>query len=145
MRYVLLLLFIAFSNNINAQEEITLEKPTAEKKYETFEMTEGDSTYLMKKYYMAFLKSGPNRDHSKEEAAEIQKGHMAHMGKLAAENKIQIAGPFDDDSDIQGVVIYSVYSLEEALTLTQADPAVVAGRLVVELHPFWAAKGSKLD
>ncbi len=144
MKYLLFLL-LAFPISLFAQEELTSKKETAEPQYETFEMTEGDTTYLMKKYYIAFLKSGPNRDHTKEEAAIIQKGHMDHMSKLAEANKIQIAGPFDDDSDIRGLVIYSVYSLEEALELTNADPAVVAGRLVVELHPFWAAKGSQLN
>lgn len=144
MRYLLFLL-LALPISVIAQEEIATEKKEVEKKYETFEMTEGDTTYLMKKYYIAFLKAGPNREHSKEEAAEIQKGHMDHMAKLAEEKKIQIAGPFDDDGDIRGMVIYSVYSMEEALELTSADPAVVAGRLVIELHPFWAAKGSILD
>lgn len=143
MRF-LLLLFLALPFAAFAQDDMSKDSKT-EKQFETFEMTEGDTTYLMKKYYIAFLKSGPNRDQSKEEAAEIQKQHLAHMNKLAEANKIQIAGPFDDDSDIQGMVIYSVYSLEEALELTNSDPAVVAGRLVVELHPFWAAKGSKLD
>ena len=144
MRYLLFLL-CTLSFSLTAQEETTVNTSTAEKKFETFEMTEGDTTYLMKKYYVAFLKSGPNREHTKEEAAKIQKGHMDHMAKLAEEKKIQIAGPFDDEGDIRGMVIYSVYSMEEALALTQKDPAVVAGRLVIELHPFWAAKGSILD
>ena len=143
MRF-LLLFFLALPFTSLAQDDMSKDSKT-EKQFETFEMTEGDTTYLMKKYFIAFLKSGPNRDQSKEEAAEIQKQHLAHMSKLAEANKIQIAGPFDDDSDIQGMVIYSVYSLEEALELTSSDPAVVAGRLVVEVHPFWAAKGSKLD
>ena len=29
--------------------------------YETFTIQDGDTTYLMKKYYLCFLKTGPNR------------------------------------------------------------------------------------
>jgi uncharacterized protein YciI len=104
--------------------------------FETFTYQEGDTT---------FLKEGPTRDQNEAEAILIQSGHLAHMDKLAKEGKINIAGPFADDGEIKGMVIYSVPSLEEAHRLTSMDPAVKAGRLLIELHPFWAAKGSKLD
>ena len=93
---------------------------------------------------MVFLKEGPTRDQGKEEAAEIQKAHLAHMEKLAKENKICIAGPFAEEGEIQGIVIYSASSKEEAIEMTSKDPAVKAGRLLVEVHPFWAAVGSAL-
>lgn len=137
MKYLYIVICLLSANMLFAQ---TKEKPS----FETFEMTEGDTSYVMKKYYMVFLKPGPNRDQSKEEAMEIQKGHMAHMNKLAEEKKICMAGPFDSDGSISGMVIYSCYSKEEAERLTQEDPAVIAGRLLVEIHPFWAAMGSKL-
>ena len=98
----------------------------------------------MQKYFMALLKAGPDRDHSPEEAAVIQKGHLDHMNKLAEEKKICIAGPFGDDGELRGVVIYSVPTLEEAQRLVETDPAVIAGRLIIEVHPWWAAKGSSL-
>lgn len=113
--------------------------------FETFEMTEGDTTYVMKKYFMAFLKEGPTRDQSPEEAAIIQNGHLGYMNQLADENKLSIAGPFGDDGEIRGIVIYNVPTLEEATELVKNDPAVKAGRLTIEVHPWWAAKGSTLD
>jgi len=112
--------------------------------FETFEMAEGDTSYLMKKYFIVFLKEGPNRSQGKEEAAKIQEAHLKHMDRLANEKKICIAGPFADDGDIRGLVIYSASSLEEAKWMTGEDPAVKAGRLLVEVHPFWAAVGSGL-
>ena len=66
------------------------------------------------------------------------------MNKLAEEKKICIAGPFGDDGELRGVVIYSVPTLEEAQRLVETDPAVIAGRLIIEVHPWWAAKGSSL-
>ena len=113
--------------------------------FETFEMTEGDTSYVMKKYFMAFLKEGPTRDQSPEEAAIIQNGHLGYMNQLADENKLSIAGPFGDDGEIRGIVIYNVPTLEEATELVKNDPAVKAGRLTIEVHPWWAAKGSTLD
>lgn len=73
--------------------------------FETFEMTEGDTTYTMKKYFMAFLKKGPHREHSPDEAALIQKGHMDHMNKMAEAKQISIAGPFGDDGEMRGIII----------------------------------------
>ena len=112
--------------------------------FQTFVHQSGDTTYLMKQYFMCFLKSGPKRDQGPEEAARIQEEHLAHLSRLAADRKICLAGPFADDSGIQGVVIFSTPTYEEAVSLATADPAVRAGRLVVEIHPFWAAVGAQL-
>lgn len=112
--------------------------------FQTFVHQSGDTTYLMKQYFMCFLKSGPKRDQNSEEAAIIQENHLAHLAQLAADRKICLAGPFADDSGIQGVLIFSTPTYEEAVSLASADPAVKAGRLVVEIHPFWAAVGAQL-
>ena len=112
--------------------------------FETFSMIEGDTSYTMKKYFMAFLNEGPNRDHTVEEAAKIQAGHLAHMDKLAKKGIINIAGPFADDGLTKGIAIYAIPTLEEALEITKKDPAVKAGRLIVEIRPWWAAMGSTL-
>lgn len=140
MKNCLTIFFFAIAN-IAFSQNITIDSLG----FETFSYEEGDSTYVMKKYFMAFLKRGSNRSHTDEEAAKIQSEHLAHMDRLAKEGKINIAGPFADDGTIRGIVIYSVTSLKEAELLTSLDPAVKAGRLEIELHPFWAAKGSKLN
>lgn len=112
--------------------------------YDIFIMEEDGKSTTMKKYYLCFLKSGPNRDHSKEEADKIQAGHMAHIKKMAAENKLCIAGPTESKSDLRGIFIFNVKSLEEAEALVAEDPAVKAGRLLAEIVPWWAAKGASL-
>ena len=109
-----------------------------------FEMTEGDTTYVMKKYFMVFLNSGPNRSQSKAEADSLQVLHLAHIDKLAAEGKVILAGPFGDDGDKRGILLFDVDTKEEALELEGADPMVVAGRLTMEVHPWWGAKGTCL-
>lgn len=110
-----------------------------------FEMKDGDTTYIMKQYIMVLLHRGDKADSfSKEEAEKLQKGHMDNMGRLAKEGKLIIAGPFGDDTGLRGIFILDVESVEAAKLLVDTDPAVSAGRLRAEYHPWWAAKGSVL-
>ena len=111
---------------------------------ETWEVKEGDTTYVMQQYFMCFLKAGPIRGQDSTESAQIQEAHMAHLTKMYDDGKSCVAGPFGDDGEIRGIVIYNTATFEEADSLANADPAVKAGRLVVEVHPWWAAKGSVL-
>jgi uncharacterized protein YciI len=98
-------------------------------------------TVLMQEYYIAFLKSGPNRDQPKAEADSLQRLHMAHLGKMYELGYADISGPFGDDGDIRGITIYNTPNIEMADSLANTDPMVKAGRLQIEIHPWWAAKG----
>ncbi len=93
----------------------------------------------MKKYVMALLKKGPNRDQDSVTAAQIQKGHMDNIFKMAEEGKLVVAGPFFDDWEVRGIYIFNVETVEEAQALTNTDPAIQAGRLVMELHPWYGS------
>lgn len=139
-----LLLFIFFITPLAAQttQAATMQKDTLQ--YEEFEMVEGDTTYVMKKYFLLTYLSGEKRDQSKKVAEKIQKQHLEHMNTLAEEKKICIAGPFGHDGPERGIIIFNAYSLEEAEKLANQDPAVKAGRLTFTLHPIWLAKGSAL-
>lgn len=101
-------------------------------------------TTVMQKYFIAFLKKGPNRSQPEVEAKKLQAAHMAHLGKMYEMGYADISGPFDDDSDISGITIYNVPTLQIADSLANADPMVKAGRLIIEMHPWWAAKGFSL-
>jgi len=98
----------------------------------------------MRTYYMALLLKGSNRDQDSATAAQIQEAHMANINKMAKDGKLAIAGPFLDDGDLRGIFIFCVDSLEEAKKLAENDPAVKAGRLRIEIHPWLSARGSKL-
>jgi uncharacterized protein YciI len=95
--------------------------------------------YGMKKYVMAFLKRGPNRNQDSVTAVRIQQAHMENINRLAKEGKLILAGPFLDDGDVRGIYLFDVTSIEEAQKLTLTDPAVKAGRLVMELHPWYGS------
>ncbi|MCA0445052.1 MAG: YciI family protein [Bacteroidetes bacterium] len=100
----------------------------------------------MRTYYMVFLKKGPNWTPEKtEETAKIQAGHMAHIQKMADSKKLLLAGPFMDNQEIRGIFVFKVDTMEEAKALTDEDPAVKAGRLIMEIHPWYSAKGINID
>lgn len=101
-------------------------------------------TILMQQYYIAFLKSGPNRSQTEEEADSLQVLHLAHLGRMYEEGYADISGPFGDDGEIRGITIYNTPTFEMADSLANMDPMVRAGRLVIEIHPWWAAKGFPL-
>jgi len=93
----------------------------------------------MKVYVMAFLKKGPNRNQDSVEAARLQAAHMANIHRMAEEGSLVLAGPFMDDGDLRGIYIFNVSTVEAARALTATDPAVKAGRLAVELHPWYGS------
>lgn len=101
-------------------------------------------TFLMQQYFIAFLKKGPIRTQNEEEAELIQKGHLAHLGKMYELGYADISGPFGDEGDVRGITIYNVPTLKIADSLANSDPAVKAGRLEIEIRPWWAAKGFPL-
>lgn len=101
-------------------------------------------TVLMQQYFIALLKRGPNRSQNEEEVKELQKAHLAHLGKMYELGYADISGPFGDDGDIRGITVYNVPNQNIADSLANADSMVKAGRLVIEMHSWWAAKGFKL-
>ncbi|WP_299533318.1 hypothetical protein [Ulvibacterium sp.] len=101
-------------------------------------------TVIMQQYFIAFLKSGPNRSSNKKEVDSLQILHLAHLGRMYEEGYADISGPFGDDGEIRGITIYNTPTLEIADSLANMDPMVKSGRLIIEMHPWWAAKGFPL-
>ena len=95
----------------------------------------------MKTYVMALLKAGPNRNRPREEAQKLQAAHRANINRLAAAGKLVLAGPFADDGELRGIYVFDVATVAEAEALTKTDPAIQAGQLVMELHPWYATAG----
>jgi len=99
----------------------------------------GADDYGMKQYVMAFLKAGPNRPTDSVARMKLQMAHLKNITRLADEGKLIIAGPFMDDQPIKGIFIFNVTTIEEAKKLTETDPAIQAGSLVMELHPWYGS------
>ncbi|WP_340104983.1 YciI family protein [Rhodohalobacter sp. 8-1] len=93
----------------------------------------------MRQYVIAFLKDGPNRDQDSTRTAELQRAHLDNIRRLAEEEKLVLAGPFMDTSEIRGLYVFDVRTMDEARKLTESDPAVQAGRLAMELRPWYGS------
>ena len=92
--------------------------------------------------YLAFLTRGEKWTPEKTPATEeIQKGHMANINRLAEMKKLIAAGPFGDNGRLRGIFVFRVGSLAEAKALTATDPAVQAGRLAMDIHPWMVPEG----
>ena len=100
----------------------------------------GADEYGMKTYVLALLKQGPRRLMiDSVTATNLQKAHLANITRLADEGKLVIAGPFMDNTDLKGIYIFDVKTIEEAQKLCETDPAIKAGSLMMELHPWYGS------
>jgi uncharacterized protein len=117
------LLIILFSNTLFAQTKA------------------GELPPEMKQYWFVMLMRGPNRNQDSTTVAKIQEGHIANIVRIANEGKCIIAGPFGDDENWRGILILDVKDADEVKKEVEQDPAIRAGRLIYETHPWWTQKG----
>jgi uncharacterized protein YciI len=122
-------LLLAFFTQLHAQQ--TDAKPVPPK-------------YEMKQYWFVMLIKGKDRDKITDTAIinKLQAGHMANIQAMADAGKLMVAGPFGDEGNWRGIFIFDAASKEEVEKLLQTDPAIKAGRLDYEIHPWWTAKGT---
>ena|ERR1051326_2784381 len=93
-------------------------------------------------YFLRILKRGPVwTPEETEELERLQQAHLDYGSKLIAEGKIVLNGPLLDGGFLRGVSVMRADSLEEAQRLADGDPAVQAGRLVCDVHPWMVMKG----
>ena len=139
IKFLMLLLItcVFVTGNLSAQannksKNKTVVKPTAKA-----------PSANIKQYWFVMLTKGSNRTQDSVTAAKIQDGHMANITSLYNAGKLKVAGPFGDDGDWRGIFIFDCATKEEVEKLLETDPAVVAGRLAYDIHPWWtAATGS---
>jgi uncharacterized protein YciI len=92
--------------------------------------------------YLAFLTRGDKWTAEKTPVTEaIQKAHLENIQKLANMKKLVVAGPFGDDGRLRGVFVFKVATIDEARALAATDPAVQAGRLALQIHPWVVPEG----
>jgi uncharacterized protein YciI len=106
-----------------------------------FGQAKPEPKYEMDKYVVGLLRKGPKwTPGSTAETQKIQEGHMANIRRMGETGKLVVAGPFLDGGDLRGIFIFKA-TMEEAQAMANEDPAVKAGRLVIDFHPWFAAKG----
>ena len=83
-------------------------------------------------------------DYPDAELDRIQREHMAHLTRLRESGQVVTNGPVDGQPDpsLRGLAFYRTGSIEQSRQLAEADPAVVAGRLVVEIMTWYCPPGT---
>jgi uncharacterized protein len=134
--YLLIIFIVAATCMTHAQETKKTVHPSLAKSKKRPEDN-------VRQYFFVMLTRGENREHDSAADAKIQAGHMANINKLYYEGKLKVAGPFGDNSNWRGIFIFDCASKEEVEALLKTDPAIAAGSLAYEIHPWWtAAMGS---
>ncbi len=140
--FIFICLYAACKNTVETKPVIHAEQET----YAFDSVTAkkwGADDYGMKPYVLVFLKRGPNRSSDSTTRANLQAAHMANINRLAEEGKLVLAGPMNSDEDIRGIYIFDVATIEEAKALTETDPAIQAGSLIMEMHPWYGSASLK--
>ena len=97
--------------------------------------------HVNQKHFLVFLMRGDKwTPQVTPETEDIQKRHLANINKLHSEGKLLLAGPFTDNGVLRGIFVLKANSLEEAKQYCATDPAVQAGRLIVDVLPWTARK-----
>lgn len=100
--------------------------------------------FEFEQFQLVLLKRSPTPPKlSDAESQELQKKHIGHLEAMHTAGYLMIAGPLSDQADptLRGVCLYKVASLAEARRLAEQDPAVKAGRLVVDVMTWNVGKG----
>ena len=97
---------------------------------------------LKRTVYLGLLKRGVNWTAEKTAATEeLQTAHLANIKRLLHSKKLLLAGPFADNGVLRGLFVFKVASVDEAKEVAETDPAIRAGRLTIELHPWLIPEG----
>jgi len=83
-------------------------------------------------------------DYPEEELERIQREHLAYHAGLREAGHVVTNGPVDGqpDASLRGLAFYRTGSLERSRQLAEADPAVRAGRLAVEIMTWYCPPGT---
>jgi uncharacterized protein YciI len=89
----------------------------------------------MRVYVLGLLHKGPSWSEEADTARHALASRLLEQGELVG------AGPVFEDPDLLGVLVFGADSVSVARTAADADPAIVNGIFILELHPWYAAKG----
>ena len=110
----------------------------------TFDVTIEDTTYHMKQYWFVLYTKGDAAPLDSATSAATLKAHLEHQQEQSDRGLIQMAGPFGDNGNWRGLLLYDCETKEEVEGYLKADPFVRSGHLKYEVHPWYGAVGTRL-
>ena len=113
-----------------------LSLPYLDSFYETFRILVSKITYLIKKYFIAFLNEEPIINyHPKATVVDkIQVAKLAHTGKLTNKNQTCVISSFKQETerDIQLIIEFGVPNKEKAERLAPIDSTLKSRHLMIK-------------
>lgn len=96
----------------------------------------------MEQYALVLMKSGDHWNPDAPDFMDVMKQHHAFVKRMTDQGNLAIAAPFplSEHGELRGVAIFRV-GAEQTAKLAQDDPAVKAGLLKTEIHPWATGKG----
>lgn len=92
------------------------------------------------RFVWVFLNTNPHRaELPKAEVDSLQAGHMRNIQRLAAEGDLLAAGPFEGGG---GIFVFRSTTTDSVRDWLRTDPAIRAGRFVLEVFPYLPRVGS---
>jgi uncharacterized protein len=84
------------------------------------------------------------QDYPEEQLERIQREHLAYHEKLRQSGEVVTNGPVvgQPDPSLRGLTFYRTGSVERSRELAEADPAVLAGRLTVDIMTWYCPPGT---
>ncbi|SHG73802.1 YciI family protein [Massilia sp. CF038] len=93
----------------------------------------------MRNYVLVILKTGPNKVTDPAARKKMFEGHFANIGRLAREQKLAFAGPFESNDGWRGMYVFATADVDEAKAWTASDPVIVSGEMVGEYHKLYGS------
>jgi len=84
--------------------------------------------------------------YDEETLDRIQREHLAYLASLREAGHIVTNGPLIDqpDESVRGLAFYATGSLAETRRLAERDPAVLAGRIEIDVMTWWCPPGTMI-
>ncbi len=97
-------------------------------------------------YALVLLKRGQDWNPNATEFVNVMKQHSIFVKRMLGQGNLAIAGlfPLRDQGELREAAIFRV-GVEQTAKLTKDDPAVKAGHLRTEIHPWGTGKGVLLS
>ena len=96
-------------------------------------------SFAQEEYVVVFLNNNPEKQELPEDQVnDLQRQHLANIGKMAKEGKLLMAGPFEGGG---GIFIMNTSEIETAKRWILSDPAIRSNRWKIELLPLAARIG----
>ena len=96
-------------------------------------------------YVIGFYKAAANAPKlAAEDAQRLQMEHLRFLFKLRSQGTLALNGPLTDAGPVRGIGIFDDQDVDRIAAIMADDPAVLAGVLEPEVHPWFGLPGDTL-